>query len=78
MEKTKVLHIVGALNLGGAETMIMNIFRISIVPDFNLISTFPVILAVSMKKKSCSWVDEFSMWDGGRSTQLIIAQNCLN
>lgn len=27
MEKTKVLHIVGALNLGGAETMIMNIFR---------------------------------------------------
>ena len=27
MDKTKVLHIVGALNLGGAETMIMNIFR---------------------------------------------------
>lgn len=27
MEKTKVLHIVGSLNLGGAETMIMNIFR---------------------------------------------------
>lgn len=27
MKKIKVLHVVGALNLGGAETMIMNIFR---------------------------------------------------
>ena len=27
MGKTKVLHIVGALSLGGAETMIMNVFR---------------------------------------------------
>lgn len=27
MKKIKVLHIVGALNMGGAETMVMNIFR---------------------------------------------------
>ncbi len=27
MKEIKVLHIIGALNLGGAETMIMNIFR---------------------------------------------------
>lgn len=27
MQKYKVLHVVGALNMGGAETMIMNIFR---------------------------------------------------
>ena len=40
MDKTKVLHIVGALNLGT-----------SIVPDFNLISTCLAIQVGFMKKK---------------------------
>lgn len=27
MKKLKVLHVVGAMNMGGTETMLMNVFR---------------------------------------------------